>query len=133
MTHVRPRMSDLHKLFVCALTATALAGSITSAAFAQPDRRDGQDRGQQGQYDNHGNRDDRGEHRSWGQDRGGDYSYRRGQRMGYNDWHNAPVVDYRQRHLRRPRAGYEWREHNGKYVLVAIATGLIASVLLNQR
>ena len=31
------------------------------------------------------------------------------------------------------RAGYEWREHNGKYVLVAIATGLIASVLLNQR
>ena len=63
MTHVRPRMSDLHKLFVCALTATALAGSITSAAFAQPDRRDGQDRGQQGQYDNHGNRDDRGEHR----------------------------------------------------------------------
>ena len=92
MTHVRPRMSDLHKLFVCALTATALAGSITSAAFAQPDRRDGQDRGQQGQYDNLGNRDDRGEHRGWGQDRGGDYSYRRGQRMGYNDWHNAPVV-----------------------------------------
>ena len=53
--------------------------------------------------------------------------------MGYNDWHTAPVVDYRQHHLRRPRAGYEWREHNGSYVMVAIATGLIASVLLNQR
>ena len=133
MTLVRPRLSDLHKLFVCALTATALAGSITSAAFAQPDRRDDRDRGQQGQYDNRGNRDDRAEHRGWGEDRGGDYRYRRGQRMGYNDWHNAPVVDYRQRHLRRPRAGYEWREHNGRFVLVAIATGLIVSVLLNQR
>ena len=133
MTLVRPRMSDLQKIIVCALTATALAGSITSAAFAQPDRRDGQDRGQQGQHDNRGNRDDRGEHRGWGQDRGGEYHYRRGERMGYNDWRNAPVVDYRQRHLRRPRAGYEWREHNGKYVLVAIATGLSASVLHNPR
>lgn len=127
MTLVRPHMSDLQKLIVCALTATALAGSITSAAFAQPDHRDGQDHSQQGQQGN------RGEHPGWGQDRGGDYGYRRGERMGYNDWRNAPVVDYRQHHLRRPRAGYEWRQHNGRFVLVAVATGLIASVLLNQR
>ena len=73
-----------------------------------------------------------GDHHNWGRDRGGDYAYRRGERMGYNDYSNAPVVDYRARHLRRPRHGYEWREHNGHYVMVAIATGLIASVLLGQ-
>ncbi len=116
------KISGLRRIALCALAATALAGSLTGAAFAQQDR--GHDRG-----DEH----DRGQHAGWANDRGGDFRYRRGQRMGYNDWNNAPVVDYRQHHLRRPRAGYEWREHNGSYVMVAIATGLIASVLLNQR
>jgi Ni/Co efflux regulator RcnB len=118
MTLLQPRVSGVRRMALCALAATALAGSLTGAAFAQPDR---------------GGDHDRGQHNGWANDRGGDYRYRRGQRMGYNDWNNAPVVDYRQRHLRRPRAGYEWRERNGSYVMVAIATGLIASVLLNPR
>jgi len=119
----RLRLTQFRKVLAAALTATALVGAMTGAAFADPDRG--------GRYDN-GARHDNGEHRGWGRDRGGDYGYRRGQRMGYNDWHNAPVVDYRARHLRQPRRGYEWREHNGHYVMVAIATGLIASVILGS-
>ena len=117
-----PRVTGLRRVMLCALTATALAGALTGAAFAQPDR-----------GGNHDGGHDNGQHAGWGADRGGGYQYRRGERMGYNDYSNAPVVDYRQHHLRRPRAGYEWREHNGNYVMVAVATGLIASVLLNQR
>ncbi|MGZ5194458.1 MAG: RcnB family protein [Ramlibacter sp.] len=41
-----------------------------------------------------------------------------------NDWH---------RHgLRQPPRGYQWVQVGGDYVLVAIATGIIAQLLLNQ-
>jgi hypothetical protein len=68
----------------------------------------------------------------WGQDRGGDHHWRRGERMGYNDWQSAQPIDYREHHLRRPPHGYEWRQSNGQYVLAAVATGVIASILLNN-
>jgi Ni/Co efflux regulator RcnB len=43
------------------------------------------------------------------------------------------VRDWHSRHLYAPPAGYQWMQVNGSdYVLAAIATGLIASVLLNQ-
>ncbi|MCI3131013.1 RcnB family protein [Phenylobacterium aquaticum] len=100
------------------------------------DRRDGdrhdRDRDRQGYgrpgYDRSG---DRGEHRGWGKDYGGGHHWRRGQRMGYNDWQGAQRVDYRRHHLRRPPQGYEWRESNGQYILGAVATGVILSILLN--
>jgi len=91
------------------------------------DRRDQRYGGQVG-YDRGG---DRGEHRGWGQDYGGGHHWRRGQRMGYNDWQGAQRVDYRRHHLRRPPQGYEWRESNGQYILGAVATGVILSILLN--
>jgi len=52
--------------------------------------------------------------------------------MGYNDWNGAQRVDYRQHHLRQPPEGYEWRESNGQYVLGAIATGVIASAIIES-
>ena len=66
----------------------------------------------------------------WGHDRGNHHHWSRGQRMGYNDWRQARRVDYRRHHLRAPPRGYEWRESNGQYVLAAVATGLIASIIL---
>ena len=90
----------------CSLLALTVFGIAVSSAQAQP----------------YG--------RGWGQDHGGGYNYRRGEHMGRNDWNNAPVVDYRQYHLRRPHRGYEWRRSNGRYVMVAVAPGVIASVLL---
>jgi Ni/Co efflux regulator RcnB len=52
--------------------------------------------------------------------------------MGHNDWNGATRVDYRQHHLRRPPQGYEWRQSNGQYVMAAVATGLVASMILNN-
>ena len=34
--------------------------------------------------------------------------------------------------LRKPPGGYEWRNVDGDYVLGAIATGVIADMLLNH-
>jgi len=66
----------------------------------------------------------------WGQDQGSGHQWNRGERMGQNDWNGAQRVDYRRHHLRRPPNGYEWRQSNGQYVLAAVATGLIASIVL---
>lgn len=72
-----------------------------------------------------------GVHRGWAQDRGNAYRWSEGERMGYNDRYYAPRVSYRRYHLRRPPYGYEWRRYDDRYVLVAITSGLIMSVILN--
>lgn len=41
------------------------------------------------------------------------------------------VHDWQARHLHEPPAGYHWVDAGGDYALVAIATGLIAGLLLN--
>jgi Ni/Co efflux regulator RcnB len=102
----------MKKILIGAI-ALSLAGA--SMATAQP-------------YDNRMN----GPHPGWGQDYGAGHGWRRGERMGYNDWSGAPVVDYRIHRLRHPPRGYEWRESNGRYVMVAIATGVIASIILSN-
>jgi len=72
------------------------------------------------------------QHSGWANDRGASHQWRRGERMGYNDWSSAQPVDYRQHHLRQPPRGYEWRESNGRYVMAAVATGVITSIILNS-
>ena len=134
------------KALILALAATVM---VTAApAIAQPDHRDHRDAqsdhrddgdqrdngGYHGdRHDNGGYRHDNGRHRGWGQDyNGGDHQWRRGERMGYNDWRGAQHVDYRQHHLRRPPHGYEWRQSsNGNYILAAVASGLIASIIMD--
>jgi Ni/Co efflux regulator RcnB len=59
------------------------------------------------------------EHKEW----------RRGYHMRHEDWDRGARVDYRHYHLRRPPRGYEWREVDGNYVLAAVATGVIASII----
>ena len=67
----------------------------------------------------------------WGRDH---HDWRRGGRVDRDEWRRGQVVtDWRVRHLRRPPRGYEWREVNGDYVLAAVATGIIADLLLNNR
>src|SRR5580704_17230805 len=94
------------------VVAAASAALITSASVAVADQPGGYQR------------------ISWGQDQGGDHHWRQGERMGRNDWATAQPVDYRAHHLRQPPRGYEWRQSNGQYVLAAVATGLIASIIL---
>jgi len=61
----------------------------------------------------------------------GPSAQQRGQRIGYNDWNSARPVDYRSHHLRQPPRGYEWRQSGSQYVLAAVATGVIASIILD--
>jgi Ni/Co efflux regulator RcnB len=53
--------------------------------------------------------------------------------MDRDSWNRASRVDYRRNHLRPPPRGYEWRQVNGSFVLGAIATGVIADIVLNAR
>ena len=115
------------KALIATLAASALVLSAVGSADAQPQWH-GDSHGGSGPQQHQGG----GQHGGWGQDRGGGHHWQRGERMGYNDWRNAPPVDYRAHHLRRPPRGYEWRESNGQYVLAAVATGLIASIILNS-
>jgi len=128
---------------------TAIALVTGSVAVARPEdnrnnrgdseqhgqRGDGEQRGPQWQdgrwHDQNGNHDN-GRHRGWSQDRGDSYNWNRGQRMGYNDWRYAQRVDYRRYNLRQPPRGYEWRRSNDRFVLAAVATGVIMSVILSN-
>ncbi len=55
--------------------------------------------------------------------------WRKGYKLHDEDWQRGEHIDYRHQHLRRPPHGYEWREVDGNYVLAAVATGVIASVV----
>jgi Ni/Co efflux regulator RcnB len=56
--------------------------------------------------------------------------WHKGARMNHDDWQRGAAVDWHARHLRQPPRGYEWREVDGNYVLAAVATGVIASVII---
>jgi Ni/Co efflux regulator RcnB len=117
-------------------------------------RRDGQDRNWQrrdGQDRNWQRRDDRVDYDSRTNDRryrdnrgdrndGGPYYYgarspefRRGGYIPY-EYRNRQyyVNDWRGHHLSAPPRGYQWVQVGGDYVLIALATGLIANLILNQ-
>jgi len=72
------------------------------------------------------------QHAGWAADQGAGHSFHHGDHMGYNDWNGAQPVDYRQHHLRRPPNGYEWRQSNGQFIMAAVATGLVASVVMGR-
>lgn len=55
--------------------------------------------------------------------------WKKGAHMRHEDWNRGERIDYRHYHLHAPPRGYEWREVDGNYVLAAIATGVIASVI----
>ena len=96
----------LRPVALCTLAMTLTGGM----AFAQDHRDDHPD-----QRDNH----HYVHHDEW----------KKGARMNHDDWNRGERVDYRQYHLHAPPSGYEWREVDGNYVMAAVATGLIASVV----
>lgn len=90
------------------------------------DRWDRDDR--RGRYDYYRSYD-RGRHYGW-RERS---EWRRGGYVAYRDWDRGYEVDYRRhRHLYAPPRGYEWRQVDDRYVLAAVATGLIAAIVLNN-
>ena len=55
--------------------------------------------------------------------------WKKGAKMRDEDWKRGEHVDYKEHRLRAPPRGYEWRVVDGNYVLAAVATGVIASVV----
>ena len=64
---------------------------------------------------------------------GPDHNYYRGQRLPqqYRGYQYV-VEDWRGHRLTPPPRGYHWVQTGADYVLVAVATGIIASILLNH-
>jgi Ni/Co efflux regulator RcnB len=56
--------------------------------------------------------------------------WKKGAKIQNEDWNRGEHVDYHDHHLRAPPRGYEWRQVDGNYVLAAVATGVIASVVV---
>jgi Ni/Co efflux regulator RcnB len=99
-----------HTLIATAAALIALSG-VAGIAVAQPGDHD-RDQAAHSQYVRH---DD----------------WKKGHRMAQEDWARGQQIDYREHHLRAPPHGYEWREVDGNYVLAAVATGVIASLIAN--
>lgn len=120
----------MKRFLTASLAVLTLAGA--GAASAQDWRRDHNDNGRYDARDRayeQGRRDqaraedrrDRREYHRWARGQRLDARYRGG---GYY------VSDYRRYGLRAPPRGYRWHRVGDQYVLAAVATGLIASVIL---
>ena len=59
-------------------------------------------------------------------------AWKKGQRLPTYYRQHYGVVNYRTEHLRPPPRGYHWvRDERGNFLLVAIASGLIAELIIN--
>ena len=125
------------RAITCAVAAACL--SMSSLSFAQGQGRDRGDRdrdGRQGQ--NHRDNDRRGNHagnRGYDQPHYGarGSEWRRGGHVPHQYRSKQYVVnDWRGHRLNAPPRGHQWVQVGGDYVLVAIATGVIVQLLLNQ-
>jgi len=88
------------------------------------DRHDDRGHGRGHAYGHYKNWRDRGHSEGW---------YRRGGYLPVEYRTRYVVTDWRHDRLREPPRGYHWvRSDNGDFLLVAIATGVIVDLLLNQ-
>ena len=116
----------MKRLLTATLALSLLAGT---AASAQPydqrhdDRRDNNGRYEQNRSDRH----DRGNH--YGQN----HRWARGERLPASYYRDrGHYVDYRRYHLRQPPRGYQWVRVDNNYALVALTSGLIASIIASR-
>lgn len=95
-------------------------------------RRDGYGAHGGGRYGDEGSGGRRDEGRRW-DGAGPNHDIRRGGRLPdrYRN-HQYVVNNWRSHHLRPPPRGYHWVQTGGDYVLAAIATGIIADLIVNQ-
>jgi Ni/Co efflux regulator RcnB len=62
------------------------------------------------------------------------HEWRRGERLPAEFRHRQYFVnDWRGHHLSAPPRGHRWVQHGNDYVLVAVASGVIAQLLLNHQ
>jgi Ni/Co efflux regulator RcnB len=121
------------------LLAAALAAPALSMAQGRDDRHDDHPAPPRQQHEDHRpqpqpqpqlqeHHDDRAVRGA-----GPDHDWHKGDRIpaSYRDKRHE-VRDWKARHLRQPPRGYHWVAVNGDYVLAAVATGVIAELLLSN-
>jgi Ni/Co efflux regulator RcnB len=133
------------KIVICAIAAASLGmGSLSFAQGRGNDRDNNRQGYQQRDNDRQGyqNRDNDRRGNGVGNRGGRDDQFAYGARGP--EWrrgghvpqqyrgHQYVVNDWRGHHLSAPPRGHQWVQVGGDYVLVAIATGIIAQLLLNQ-
>jgi Ni/Co efflux regulator RcnB len=57
--------------------------------------------------------------------------WKKGAKIRQEDWSRGEQVDWHAHHLRKPPAGYEWRQVDGNYVM-ANSDGVIFSVTVGH-
>ncbi|WP_299008374.1 RcnB family protein [uncultured Caulobacter sp.] len=124
----------MKRILTASVAVLMLASGATAAsaqAYRHDNRYDSRDRAyEQGRRDQarhearQDRREDRREYRRWAKGQRLDARYR--DRAYY-------VSDWRRHGLRAPPRGYQWRKVDNQYVLAAVATGLIASVIIANR
>jgi Ni/Co efflux regulator RcnB len=126
----------MKRLIITTLAATLLAGTALSgtamAAGQRYDDRGRYDQRHDSRYDRHDDRRDYGHSRREAAHERRDYRHwQRGQRLDarYRD-NRYYVSDWRRHGLRAPPRGYRWQRVDDNYILAAVATGLIASVII---
>jgi Ni/Co efflux regulator RcnB len=127
---------------VCALAAAALLSS--SFAFADEHGRNDEYRRDDRHSNRHDNRRDGWQDNRQFDQRDGrwnerrpDYNargpeFRRGGYIPREYRMRAYEVDYHQHHLSPPPYGHRWVQVGADYVLIAIATGVIANIILSR-
>ncbi|MGZ5195112.1 MAG: RcnB family protein [Ramlibacter sp.] len=133
-------MKHKHNAIVAALMAASLTLAMVGPVFAQGDGNRGQEqqrgRGnphQNGQRGNPHQNGQRGDPHQGERGAGPDHRYYRGDRLPAEYRGRSYVVDdWRGHHLSAPPRGYHWVQMGSDYVLVAIATGVILQLLLNN-
>ena len=126
-------------------TAIALMMIAGQPAFAQGNSdhgnrdhgnrndRDNQEWKQQGRHDNRDFGRSHNEQRSRGRGAGPNHEYYRGDRLPAEYRHRNYVVDdWRGHRLSAPPRGYHWVQSGNDYILIAIAIGVIAQLMLGQ-
>jgi Ni/Co efflux regulator RcnB len=131
-------MNTKHLVISAMMTAMLGASAVSFAQDRDHDRGDGhgqQDRGGDHRNDNRGNdHRDNAPGRAHYDGAGPNHDIRKGGRLPNNYRNKQYVVsDYRSHNLRQPPRGYHWVQTGGDYVLAAVATGVIADLIINSR
>lgn len=117
-------------------------GQQSQRGYQQRDQHGNQPRGQQGkrppvqrgyQQQSPSGYAQRGDGRPDERGAGPDHQYHRGDRLPAEyRHHNYVVNDWRGHGLSAPPRGYQWVQSGSDYLLIAVATGIIAQLLLNN-
>lgn len=119
------------------LTLTLMGTTFFTSlnTFAAPDdqQRNDSPRPEHRERESRSGPDHRGHNTYKSRDERTDHAWRKGQRVP-NQYKSSrySVEDWKHRSLPAPPRGQRWINVNGDYILIAVATGVISSILFNQ-